>query len=494
MLGAFTQWSTAAPLITSQPTWVPDELDRERLASYALYDEMYWNVPDAFRMTQRGSDASPIYLPNPRTIIEGTNRFLAVDMDWAVDPTVGTDGDQTIASGIMRKLFAREKLYQKLSINKRFGLIRGDAIWHVVADPSKPQGSRISIYTVDPGAYFPIEDPDIPGRVVGCHLVTQEQDPKTKMIHIRRRTYRKIPQPSGVARIQTSLALYEQQAWDDRNPFSMTKPRLKTTLQSATLLPPEITALPVYHVRNMEDTEAPFGSSELRGFELLQAAVNQSISDEDYALVMQGLGMFWTNSGPPVDSDGNEINWRLGPGRVVEVADGSTFGRVAGVGSLSPTQDHITFVLQQAYEAVGLPDVARGKVDVSVAESGISLALQLAPMLSKNHEKEQALLPVLDHMMYDLMKAWYPAYEATGDLGVEVGISVGDPMPRNRQADIDELLKLVTAKVISAAYARQRLVDLGFNDIPDDMDAQIQKEALSADPFSGRLMDEVGGG
>lgn len=499
MLQRFTQWSTAKPMFGTLPQWLPDELDRERIAAYSLYEQIYWTVPEAFKMVQRGTDTQPIFLPNARTIVESTARFLAVDCDWALDPAVGTERQRATAGAMLTTLYKREKLHQKLATQKRYGLIRGDAVWHVVADPSKPLGRRISIYTVDPAAYFPIEDLDQPGHLLGCHLVSSYEDPNTHVTSIRRRTYRKVKQVDGSTRISTELALFETAAWDDRLTTDPA-PRLVQMLQPVTLLPPQITSLPVYHVRNQEETEAPFGSSELRGIEGLLAAVNQSISDEDLTLALQGLGLYWTNSGPPVDENGNETNWKLGPGRVVEVEGDSTFGRVSGVTDVSPTQNHISFVLGQAYESIALPDVARGTVDVTIAQSGIALYLQLAPLLAKNKEKENELLPVLDHMHFDLLNAWYPAYEETGDLGVSAGVVVGDPMPRNRAAEISELLSLATSipPIVSAEYVRTRLASYGYTDLPTNIAEQIAAEQVAStaasDPFAARLGQETHSG
>ena len=41
-LDVYTPWSSIKPFVQAFPTWVEDELESERIASYALYDQMYW--------------------------------------------------------------------------------------------------------------------------------------------------------------------------------------------------------------------------------------------------------------------------------------------------------------------------------------------------------------------------------------------------------------------------------------------------------------------
>ncbi len=62
-------------------------------------------------------------------------------------------------------------------------------LWHIYADPEKPEGSRISIFELDPGSYFPIYNPENVDEIIGCHIVehTKSEDGKTDLI--RRLTY-----------------------------------------------------------------------------------------------------------------------------------------------------------------------------------------------------------------------------------------------------------------------------------------------------------------
>lgn len=491
-----TPYTTARQFIATLPSWL-GQADAERIAAYQLYEDMYWNMPDTFKLMQRGSDTAPIYIPSARVIIEATNRYLAKDWDYVIDPRIGTPADRELIDAQLKRLFKRELMWAKFSTQKRFGLIRGDAVWHIVADPTKAPGKRLSVYEVDPAAYFPIYQDDDLDRLVGCHLVDQiEYASKTV---IRRQTYRKDP-VSGV--ITSELALFESAKWDDRDltPYTDGTSKANTLkliaqLQPVTPLPPQITALPVYHIKNNRTPGSPFGSSELRGLERISAAVNQAISDQELSLALDGIGLYATTSGPPVDADGNETNWTLGPGRVVELDATADFKRISGVQSL-PGLEHIKFLLSEQRRGAGVPDIAAGMVDVTVAESGIALALQLSPLLAKNAEKEQEMLGVYDHMLYDITHAWLPTFEGFTIADVEVTSIVSDPMPINRKDRIDEILKLVAGGLVSAAYAREKLIELGY-EFPENMGADIVQEitaiseARSFDPFASRVASEL---
>lgn len=489
-----TPYSTVAPFLGALPTWVP-ELDQQRIAAYQKYEEMYWDVPETYKLVQRGSEARPIYVPNSRIIINATHRFLARGETWMVDPAFGTKDEQAVARTMFNRLFRRERMKSKSNTNKRYGLIRGDALYHIVADPKRPEGKRISIYTIDPGGFFWITDPDDADKITGCHIVDQFVDEKKTWI--RRQTYRKVPQPDGSIRITTELAVFKPDKWAD--PVltdGETVPAPERVLIPEQELPEQIQAIPVYHVRNIEEPGNPYGSSELRGLEVISAAINQTVSDENLTLALEGLGLYATDAGAPVDEEGNETAWKLGPGRVVEVPDGKTFNRVSGVDSVLPTQEHIKMLVKFMREASGVPDIAVGSVDVSVAQSGISLILHMGPITAKNEEKEDIILDVKAQMYYDLQTMWFPAFESVDLDTVSVVPHVDSPLPLDRAAEVQEIIALATSvpPIISMAYARQRLADLGY-EIPAEMGSDVMVEmaemALASDPFAARVDTEL---
>lgn len=494
MLSTFTPYSTARPLMGTLPGWMRAE-DAERIQAYQLYEQMYWNAPETYSLVARGSETDPIYVPAPKKIIEACNRYLAKGWDFVVDPVSGSPADRNAVHALMRTLFVREQMYAKFQAQKRYGLIRGDAVWHVVADPAKPQGSRISIHEVDPAAYFPIYDLDNPDRIIGVHLVDQHIDETTvNTIIIRRQTYRKDP---NTGTITSELAYFESGKWDDRTWGGNKPPEIKLVRQITppTPLPAQITALPVYHIKNVRNPADPFGSSELRGIERLAAAINQSMTDEELSLALAGLGLYVTTAGPPRDENDNETDWQLGPGRVVEIGPDDQFNRVKGVEDVTPYQSHINLLDKFMSQSAGVSDAAMGIVDVQVAASGIALRLHMEPLLAANAEKEVEMLSVYDHMLFDLTNMWFPAYEALNPNGVIIGSVVGDPLPVDRTAKIDELIKLVTAQLIPAEVARIELMRLGY-DIPGNAANTILEEqaalamAMGVDPFLDRLRSE----
>jgi hypothetical protein len=493
-----TPYSTVRPLFGPLQSWLgPD--DAARLESYTVYEAIYRNVPEAFRLVRRGSEQNPLYVPSAKTIVEATNRYLAKRWTYALEPQTGTTADRLALDTALKKLFRREMVWSKFATQKRYGLVRGDQVWHVVADPNKEQGSRISIYEVDPAAYFPITDPWNDEKLYGVHLVDPVVNEAGKTV-IKRQTYRK--EDNG--RISYELSWWQVGAWDDREDGAELKkatggdiPAGDANKPVAYELDARITAIPVYHIKNDRDGGL-FGKSELAGLETIIAGINQSISDEDLALALEGLGLYATTSGPPVDDDGNEENWRLGPGWVVEIDRDSTFERVSGVGSVEPYQTHINSIKGFAHESAGIPDIAVGAVDVQTAESGIALAFKMAPILAKNEEKEQEILSVMDHMLYDLTTMWFPVYEGFTTAARPVSI-VDDPMPTNRKATLDEIVAMLSTDppLISAAYARTLLSEkLGY-DFPDEIDSDVVDEAAAiaaarnVDPFASRVAAEL---
>lgn len=485
-----TPYSTVAPYFGAPPTWLT-EMDAQRILSYQIYEQIYWNIPETFRLQQRGSDADPIYIPTGRTIVDTTNRYVGKDFGFMIDPNVGTPAGQDLLRSALTSLFRRERFWSQFAANKRFGLIRGDWMFHVIGNPLKPQGRRISIETIDPGAYFPVYHPDDPSKLIAVYIAEQYVDPADNKVYIKRQTYFKGSAPlendGSDTSIWNEVALYDPKSWEDItvNP--------KTVISELTQLPAQITSIPVYHIRNFETPGDPFGSSELRGLERVMAAVNQAISDEELALALEGLGVYATDGGAPRDEQGNITDWVMGPGNVVEHAKGSKFARVTGVGSVAPVLDHVRYLIESLREASGTPDVATGKVDVAVAESGISLTLQMGPMISKVSEKEQVITDVMRQMYYDITTGFLPAYEATqSDAYAEP--SYGNVLPDDQAAQVQEILAIVAAGLADADWGRTEIAKIRGYDFGNGMSQRVIDEmterAGATDPFAARMAAE----
>jgi hypothetical protein len=483
-----TPYSTVVPYMSAPPTWMTP-YDAQRVLSYQIYEQIYWSVPHTFKLTMRGTEDNPIYIPTARTIIDTTNRYVGKDFAFAVETDVGSESDQAVLRGALTMLFRRERFWSKFAANKRFGLIRGDWCFHILANTAKPAGSRIKLETIDPAAYFPQFHPDDPEKIIAVHIV--EQVIADDQVRIKRQTYTKGIDPllndGSDTTIYNSVGLFDPKAWEDitLNPVKVIKP--------PTALPPQITAIPVYHIRNIESPGDPFGSSEIRGVERICAAINQAISDEELALALEGLGMYATDGGPPKDESGAITDWVLGPGAVVEHPAGSKFGRINGVSSVTPVMDHLNYLGTALKESTGTPDAAIGKLDVKVAESGISLILQMGPMLAKVGERDQEITDTMRQMFFDL-SGWLEAYEQIVTPAVAVPL-YGDVLPQNKDKQVAEILDMVAAGLATSDWGRQEIAKIRGYVFPEDIGQAVlneqQERARATDPFAERMAGEI---
>lgn len=497
-----TPYDTASPYLGALPSWVGSRFDQTRVASYDLYDDIYRNVVGTFALIARGTENNPIYIPSGKTIVESCNRYLAVGFDYTV---TGSGADT--AKAALDTLFRRNKFWSKFTTQKRYGLIRGDALWHIVAYPDRQDiFKRIVMYELDPRTYFPITKLDNADEVVGCHIIQRMIDPTaTSNTIVKRQTY--LINDDGT--IQSTMNYYKEDAWDDRQDPASLKPfqdnvvPLNTNANRGELpfdlvLDARITSLPVYHIRNTRAPNDPFGVSEMSGIERIIAGVNQAISDEEIALALDGLGLYATNSGPPTDDNGNPVNWVLGPGRVVEISEDSTFQRVKGVESLKPAQDHLNWLVKAMRENSATANIAIGVVDATTNLSGIALALQLSPLLAKNAEKETEMMGEYDNLFNDLLHGWMPVYGVYSPSDdTLVSPIVDDPLPVDRAEVLAEVTGLVAENIITILEAQSILKDkLGFEfsfSTLEDFMNQGKALAMTRDPFGARLADELAG-
>lgn len=455
------QYDSAAHFLGGYSTLgnVIDPMDAMRVSSYALYDDFYHNRPETFKVTLRGDSDIEIYLPSTKKIIDATARFLAVGFDFNL-----TGGNATAVDKYFRDLFKREELHRKFVQAKKSGLIRGDSIWHITADGNKQQGRRISIHTVHPSCYFPIEDPLNSERIIGVHLVDIVQDPRERGPNAdrskkvaRRQTYRY--EDNG--RVSSEVRTFEIGAWDDRY---LARDELKpvTVIMPKKLLPERIRTIPVYCISNNIPDGSTWGLSQVAGVEYIINALNQSTTYEDLALILQGLGVYVTTAAPPEGPDGKPGKYRLQPGNVVEIGAEDTFARVSGVASVQPFQDHLAFLDKYLGDGLGLPDMAQGSVDVSVAQSGIALALKMGPIIAENEDKQLTIGGRWDQIGHDLIEQWLPAFEEIDSPETVWETTFDDPMPVNREAMITEIIDLFTANLIVADEARMKMEELGY--------------------------------
>ena len=207
-----------------------------------------------------------------------------------------------------------------------------------------------------------------------------------------------------------------------------------------------------------------------------------------------GIGMYATDSDEPTDAQVMATGWKLGPGRVVHY-NGTKWDKIPGVSGLGESYGaHYDRLWEALFRVSSTPEVAVGMVDVSVAASGVSLALQLGPMLGKAEEKNQLLLDTENQFWHDILTMWMPAFEAS-TFDATVDCAVGTAVPVDRQARFAELNDMLSQGVIDTEYYRQEARKLGYT-FPDDIGAKAtaEFEARNQDQFAARLSSELDSG
>lgn len=486
-----TPYSGAKRLIPpgNLPTWM-NEYDAQRIASYGLYEDIYWSEPLTFKIIQRGTEENPIYIPSGRIITNTMDRYTGRGWAPTPDPDFGTSEEQAAAMLWFRQLIRRERLGSNYESNKLYGIMRGDWCFYITANMDKPVGSRISLKPIDPREVFPINDEDDVERILGYDIV--EQITEGDDLRIKRTRYLKNEHEDHPAfgnfqaPISYQVDVLEIEGWegDGEQP-----PKVVRTEQAPVLLPAGIMTLPIYHIKNFEEPNNPFGSSEMRGIERLMAGINQSITDEELTLALHGLGMYKSEKGQPRDANGNLTTWQLGPGRVVH---DETFDRVTGVTTVTPYLDHIKYLEDRMNRVSGASDVAQGVVDVTVAESGVALALRMGPIMDSAKKKDTTIEEVMNNMLFDL-RSWAKAYDGVDMSTVEMNSVFDAKLPANNKERFDWLVQMYTATppLITGAYFRDAVREMGMA-IPMDVDGAAivaEQAAIQAllDPYAGRL-------
>jgi hypothetical protein len=459
-LMVFTPYSGVKPLLNDgQNLWVP-ELDRDRIGSYQKYEEIYWSHDAAFQL-QDDSSERPVFVPSPRVICDTTSHF------WLKGLEISSTGATQKA---LDAFMDREEFLPKFHVAKHSGVVRGDFILHLTADPTKPEGTRVSVNSVDPAMYFPELDDQNLDRVLAVNLVEQVINPDNpSQVFIHRLRYRYVM--VGVDRKVTSQeAWYEVENWDKG-----TRVKVKE-IRGEVLLPDPINTIPVYHFKNQPWQGEPFGNSEIRGYEAIQQRINQSATDEDVALALEGLGVYATDAPAPTDDEGNELPWSIVPGRVVEVPSGTKFERVKGVSTVEPFQSHIGLMLESMYEASAT--FRATMVDAKVAESGIALAIRFLPTMAKLEERDFFGTARLTQFWFD-WRSWHQAFEGD-ELPQDIKVIIGDKLPTNKNDTLNVLNNLVDRKSVTKAWYRDQVGDLYGLEIPANMDALLLAEAEAA--------------
>lgn len=475
-------------------SWLPPK-DRERAQAYQKYDQVYWNDVNQYPIRYLVGEF-PVYIPNPRTLVDTTAHYYLKGLTVAVK-----EPEKNKATAEALKDFLRREMFlSRFHTAKHTGVTRGDYVFHLTGDPDKPEGRKLSLNAVHPGKVILDEDPDNCDRIIRVHLVERVPHPvKEGEWAVKELCYwyddgnsdsaidSEVPRPDQVMREapedrregSTRVVMREERLWSINKPWWDKEQReLISTTLPAEALPEPIDTIPVYWFTNLGWDNGPYGFSEFRGFERTFQSISQVTTDQGTSLSLEGLGVYATDGGKPVDNKGTEQEWEIGPGKVMEVPNGSYFRRVEGVGSVKPNIDHIDYLEAKIREAGGLSDVALGRVDVQTASSGIALAIKFMPTLAKLDERDKTGVDRLTQLFYDWLK-WYEAYEGS-KLEGEIEVTIGDKLPTDRTGRINELNNMIDRGVISKQYYRAEMQKLGFefpDDIEEQIDAEKQKEA-----------------
>lgn len=460
-----TPWSTVTrEYAAGFPDWVKDELDQERLRAYQAYEMMYWSIDRALPIMRAAEDGQPIYLPKPKTVVDTTAHFLLKGLQIAVE-----GGDESLKQ-VLQDFLDRESFLARFNVAKLKGVCLGDWFWHITADPDQPEGKRLSLSTIDPAAVFPEYHPDDMQTVVGIKIVDTWPHPsdETKTVLKILRYWYNYEDPTDTL-IYREEHLWEMEGWNNPEKAVLVK-----VLLEPAALPPEITQIPVYHFKNADWDGNLFGNSELKGVERVLQGLDQAISDEEIALALVGLGVYATDAGRP-KQNGKDVDWVIAPGTVLEVPGATMIKRLEGITSVTPVQDHLEYLGESLFEATQTSDIALGKVDAQVAESGIALALRFLPTAAKLEYRDEQGLATLTQMLYDL-RAWFKAYEGVDFGEARIVPTIGDKLPVNRTKVLDELNQLFDRKIISAEFYRSEAErQLGYV-FPKDIAKQILEE------------------
>jgi hypothetical protein len=447
--------------MAEKPTWVPEN-DQERLASYTVYDQIYWNHTNAFKLAMRGTNDRPVLVPSARMVVDETSHYLLKGL------VVETDDPEDDFGQWLNNFLKRERFYSRFHENKHSGCIKGDWLFHITADPEKPEGSRVSLTTIDPGTYFPIYNDDDPDDLLGIDLIEQMVSPEDDKQRVKRLRYTYV-WVNGIRRVLREEVILEMEGW-----FNGEAAKVFQKVLPEELLPENITTIPVYHFRNIGSQGDPFGSSEIRGFETLITAINQTVSDEEIALALEGIGVWVTDAPRPRDQAGNEVAWSVGPGEVLEIPLTSQFKRAEGIRSIEPLLNHIKMLQDNLFKGSHTFDAQN--IDVQVAESGVALAIKFLPTLAKIEMRDQEGLAILENMFFDLM-GWFKDYEGQDFMDKTLSLILGQKLPTNAKAKLNELNNMIDRGLISRKYYREEMArHMGYR-FPTTIEADILAEA-----------------
>ena len=376
----------------------------------------------------------------------------------------------------------------------------GDAVYVIGWDTT---AGRPTVTPYDPGFYFPVLD-DTAGRQYPfkVHIAWEfeEEHEGGKREFIRRITWRLVD--LGAARPlpwnadpSPITCLWSDGVWDKR---TIEAGRTWQDLDESRAtwmvnadgdeirdLDLDIDFIPVVHVPNTSNRKEHFGRSSLAL--LLQILDELQSADTDLALTARTTGFppLGVEGGLPVDGDGNTIQgYKPGtvfPGKVTLV-DTST--------SLDALLKYVTHLLKRLDTNARLSGAVVGREPEQIA-SGILFALAQQPLKSMVRR-----MRLVRDEKYPLVHKFVARFAMqNGDLPPNaelppIRLAFGSFLPNDVDAEIERIVKLFAAKLLSRLTAIRMLMDLGLS----IEDAEEELLAVQHEDYEGaaELRDAVG--
>lgn len=415
-----------------------------------------------------------------------------------------------------------ELLPLRMQAAERKAVLLGDGLYLLAWDPEK---SRVRLKTYDPGFYFPVLDDDAdpgdyPRRV---HLAWEiPEDPKRGLKpKVRRITYELGPvapasrsgedesgradrhpviseageqelelgdryvaeaghiqrtypwAPERLTRTTCYLTdaewllddLRHGQSLDDL-PLDKAHFRTRSDGEALHRLDLHLDFIPLVHISNTVADGEHFGQSGLA--KVMQALDELAETDTDSARASATTGAPIIGlAGARAEVDrvtGRSKPLAVEPGTVFQLADGGRMDVLDTSGQLAELRARVEEIRERASVNARLPAVSLGTVDPSDVPSGYALQLSLGPLdslvdsmrLARTHKYSLLLKMVQRIHQAGRANGW------TAGKPIAARIVFGPHTPTDRTAILDEVVKGVTAGVLSLETGIRMLQDAGY--------------------------------
>jgi hypothetical protein len=436
-----------------------------------------------------------------------------------------------------------ELLALRMQSAERKAVLLGDGVYLLAWDPVK---GRVRLKTYDPGFYFPVLDDDAdpgdyPTRV---HLAWEiPEDPRQGVkARVRRITYelgpidvalRAVQDKDGRSRreaVETSEGImlspgdvYRPESnriersypwapdqvsattcyltdaeWDvddlrhgqSLDDLPLEKARFRTRVDGEVLhrLDLRLDFIPVVHISNTVADGEHFGQSSLA--KVMQALDELAETDTDSARASATTGAPIIGlAGARAEVDrvtGRPKPLSVEPGTVFQLADGGRMDVLDTSGQLAELRARVEEIRDRAAVNARLPAVSLGTVDPSKVPSGYALQLSLGPLDSL----VDTLRLARAHKYSLLLKMVQRIHQAGQALGWPVGeyfparMVFGPHTPTDRTAILDEVVKGVSAGVLSLETGIRMLQDAGYP--IEDAREEVQRILSRREPAARR--------